>query len=65
MRRVTVRATEAQAASTRVQRRAGPRAAGHPDLTQERAPECPPTLGGGTAQGPKDQESHGPALAAA
>ena len=54
--------------STHVQRRRGPRAAGHPDLIQERVPECPPstpTLGGGTARGPKDQESHGCALAAA
>lgn len=54
--------------STRVQRRRGPRATGHPDLIQERVPESPPstpTLGGGTARDPEDQESHGYALAAA
>lgn len=54
--------------SMHVQRGRGPRAAVHPDLIQEQVSECPPstpTLGGGTAQGPEDQESHGHALAAA
>lgn len=63
--RVTVRATEAQAASTRVQRGDGPRAAGHFDLTQELAPECPPPGEGAQPRVLRTRESHGPALAAA
>ena len=60
-------AMEVQAMSMHVQWGRGPRATVHPDLIQERVSECPPstpTLGGSTAQGPEDQESHGHALAA-